>query len=273
MPPDPIGLLELAVRLVRSGGRLVVDGREQAAAGEVATKSSPTDVVTVMDRACEQLISDGLRQARPGDAILGEEGGERAGRSGVRWLLDPIDGTVNYLYGIPAYAVSLAAEVTGVVVAGAVLNPLSGELWTAVRGRGAWLGDEPLAGRRLHGPTIADRLDGALVATGFGYAARRRATQVEVLRTLLPRVRDIRRIGAASLDLCSLATGRVDAYFERGLQPWDLAAGGLVAAEAGLLVTGLRGAPPGVDMVVAGPPALHRELHDLLVDLRADEGA
>lgn len=258
-------LLSLAVELVRRAGALVAAGRASAGA-DVTTKSTPTDVVTEMDRAAERLVVEALRAQRPRDGVLGEEGGETPGDSGVRWVLDPIDGTVNYLYDLPAYAVSLAAEVDGVIAVGAVFNPTTDELWTAVRGEGAWLGN-----RLLHGSTVT-ALDQALVATGFGYDTDRRRAQAAVVGALLPEVRDIRRFGAASLDLCSAATGRVDAYFERGLAPWDLAAGGLIAAEAGLLVTGLRGRPAGADLVLAAPPALHRALHDRLVALHADEG-
>ena len=258
-------LLALAVDLVRRAGELVLAGRASAAA-DVSTKSTPTDVVTAVDRAAERLVVDALHETRPGDGVLGEEGGETRGSGRVRWVLDPIDGTVNYLYGRPPYGVSLAAEIDGVTAVGAVYNPVVDELWTAVRGQGAWLGD-----RRLGGSSVT-ALYQALVATGFGYDPARRRAQAAVVARLLPEVRDIRRIGAASLDLCSAAAGRVDAYFERGLEAWDLAAGGLVVAEAGLRVTGLRGAPAGPAMVLAAPPALHAVLHDRLVSLDADGG-
>jgi myo-inositol-1(or 4)-monophosphatase len=176
----------------------------------------------------------------------------------VRWVLDPIDGTVNYLYGLPQYAVSLAAAVDGVVVAGVVHNPATGDEWTATRGGGAFR-----AGRRLHGSDTG-RLSQALVGTGFGYDPARRRHQAAVLARLLPEVRDIRRFGAAALDLCLTAEGALDAYFEKGLNPWDHAAGGLVAEEAGLVVAGLDGAPPGLDLVNAAPPALFPALHDRL---------
>ncbi len=258
-------LLPLAVDLVRRAGALILEGRGTAA-DDVTTKSTPTDVVTEMDRAAERLVVDALRQARPEDGVLGEEGGETIGTSGVRWVLDPIDGTVNYLYDLPAYAVSLAAEIHGEVAVGAVYNPVADELWTAVRGEGAWLGD-----RRLRCSSVTT-LDQALVATGFGYDTRRRRSQARVVAALLPEIRDIRRFGAASLDLCSVAAARVDAYFERGLAPWDLAAGGLIATEAGLLVTGLNGQPAGAEMVLAAPPALYTALHDRLVALNAADG-
>ncbi len=173
---------------------------------------------------------------------------------------------MNYLYGLPQYAVSLAAEVDGVVVAGVVHNPATGDEWTATLGGGAWRG-----GRRLTG-SVRTTLDQSLVATGFGYDPARRAHQGAVAAALLPRIRDIRRFGAASLDLCLAAEGSVDAYFEKGLNPWDHAAGGLVASEAGLLVSGLDGAPAGPDMVVAAPPAIFGALHDALVELDAAGG-
>ena len=257
---DPQELLGLAVDLVRAAGDLARDGRAEAL-DDVSAKSTPTDVVTAMDKAAEALVVERLRAARPDDAVLGEEGGARGGGSGVRWLLDPIDGTVNYLYGIPQYSVSLAAEVDGVVVAGVVRNPVSGEEYTAVRGGGAWR-----AGRRLAG-SGKDELATALVGTGFGYSAADRAAQGAVVARLLPMVRDIRRFGSAALDLCYVAEGRLDAYFEKNLNPWDAAAGGLIAEEAGLLVTGLRGAPPSHEMTLAAGPALHGALHDLLVSL------
>jgi len=258
-------LLELALDAAAEAGRLVRERRAEVAAMDVAaTKSSPTDVVTESDTAAEQLLRARLLGARPQDSFLGEEGGADEGTSGVRWVVDPIDGTVNYLYGLPAYAVSVAATSGGEPLVGVVHNPVSGETWTATRGGGA-----RLDGRRLQ-VSGCDRLDRALVATGFGYESRRRAHQADVLRQVLPRVRDIRRVGAASLDLCALASARVDAYYERGLKPWDLAAGGLVAREAGALVGGLSGAPAGEDLVLAAGPALFGPLHDLLLPLGAD---
>jgi myo-inositol-1(or 4)-monophosphatase len=227
----------------------------------IGSKSTPTDLVTAADRASEQLVVAGLHAARPDDAVLGEEGGDRQGGSGVRWLLDPIDGTVNYVYGLRQYAVSLAAEVHGEVVAGVVYNPETGEEWTAVRGGGAWRD-----GRRLSGPR-ASSVDQALLGTGFGYDARQRAAQARVVAALLPEVRDIRRFGSAALDLCFVAEGRLDAYYESGLNAWDRAAGELIAQEAGVLVTGLRGEPAGPAMTLAAPPALHKPLHDRLVEL------
>ncbi len=265
---QPYELLERAVAAARAGAQLAVQ-RRMDGVGALDTKSSQTDVVTAADRAVEALLTRLLLDGHPDERLLGEEGGEVRGEQGlptVRWIVDPIDGTVNYVYGLPNYAVSIAAEVDGTVVAGVVVNAVTGEEWTAVRGGGAFRD-----GNRLAGSSVTS-LGQTLLATGFGYDAARRAHQAAVLAGVLPRVRDIRRYGAASLDLCAAAEGRVDAFFEKGLAPWDLAAGGLIATEAGLLVTGLRGAPAGGSMVLAAPPAVHAPLHDLLVDLRADEG-
>lgn len=264
---DAEKLLAVAVSIVRPAAALALRLRADGV-GEIGTKSTPTDVVTAADRAVERQVVQALRDLRPGDSVLGEETGAtgRPDGAGVRWILDPIDGTVNYLYGLPQYAVSLAAEVDGQVVAGVVRNPVTGAEWTAVRGQGAWRD-----GRRLACSTVTD-LGQTLVATGFGYDPARRSHQATVLTGVLPRVRDIRRFGAASLDLCMAAEGAVDAYFEKGLSPWDHAAGGLIAAEAGLRVSGLAGAPPGPDLLLAAPDGVYRELHDLLVSVDAAGG-
>ena len=270
--PDPVELLDLAVSVVRPAAVLA---RSMRAAGslEVATKSTDTDVVTAADRAVERQVIAALRRVRPADVVLGEESGvdvgtgDAGGAAGrVRWILDPIDGTVNYLYGLPFSAVSLAAELAGVVVAGVVHNITTGQEWTAVRGGGAYR-----AGRRLTGSRATD-LGQALLATGFGYDPARRAHQAAVLAGLLPHVRDVRRLGAAAIDLCLAAEGLVDVYYEKGLSPWDHAAGGLVAAEAGLRVTGLAGAAPGPGLVLAAPPMLYEALHERLVALDAAGG-
>jgi myo-inositol-1(or 4)-monophosphatase len=273
--PPPGDLLDLACAAAVAAAELLAGqhGRPEV----VQTKSSPTDVVTQMDRAAEELIRGQILAERPGDAILGEEGGQvgEAGHtgqkgqgSGVRWIVDPLDGTVNYLYGLPDWSVSIAAEVNGTVLAGAVCVPSRDSLYSAVLGGGAWL--RPLAGagvlRRL--ACNADvPLGAALVATGFGYAAARRRVQGRVVGGVLPRVRDIRRGGSCAVDLCSLAGGQVDGYYERGVQYWDIAAGGLIAAEAGARVAGLHGRPAGPSMTVAAGPALFSQLHDLLVSL------
>ena len=239
------------------------------AIGDVQTKSTATDVVTAADKAVERQVIEALRAARPDDDVLGEEYGTSAtsATSAVRWILDPIDGTVNYLYGLPQYAVSLAAELEGVVVAGVVINAANGDEWTATLGGGAWRGE-----KQLHG-SAPGSLGQTLVGTGFGYDARRREHQGRVLAGLITQVRDIRRFGSAALDLCAVAEGTLDAYYEKGLNPWDWAAGGLVATEAGIVVSGLGGAAPGIDMLVAAPPAVHGPLHDALVALDAAGGA
>jgi myo-inositol-1(or 4)-monophosphatase len=264
-PPTAAELLDIAVTTARRAGQLARSMRAQGVDG-VSTKSTATDVVTAADRAVEGQVIDDLRARRPHDAVMGEESGAVAGGSRVRWIVDPIDGTVNYLYGIPVYAVSLAAEVDGVVVAGVVHNPVTGEEWTATRGGGAYRD-----GRRLAGSQVTD-LGQALVGTGFGYDGARRGHQAGVLTGLLPRIRDIRRMGSASIDLCMAAEGLLDAVYEKGLNLWDWAAGGLVAEEAGLRVTGLLGAPPSPELVLVAPQALYEPLHDLLVEFDAAGG-
>ncbi len=259
-------LCDLAVEVARQAAELV-RGQRGGGIGHVATKSTDTDVVTSADRAAEQLITDRLRSVRPADRILGEESGSHAGESSVNWLVDPIDGTVNYVYGLGHYGVSIAAQIDGVSVAGVVHDIPSGAQWHAVRGGGAWRG-----GRRLAGSDVAD-LGVALVATGFGYQPRRRAKQGAVVAGLLPHIRDIRRFGSAALDLCLAAEGLVDAFYETGLNSWDYAAGALIAEEAGLRVTGLGGEPAGAAMVLAAPPALHGPLHERLVELHAGADA
>lgn len=265
----PKELLDLAVATARDAAELARRHRAEDI-GAIATKTTATDLVTAADRAVERLIVSRLREQRPDDLVLGEEygehGGSAAGDGRVRWVLDPIDGTVNYVYGIPHYAVSIAAEIAGRVVAGVVHNVGTGEEWTATRGGGAWRD-----GSRLTGSAATD-LSQSLIATGFGYDSARRAYQARVLSRVLPQVRDIRRFGAAALDLCAAAEGRVDAYYEKGLGPWDHAAGGLIAAEAGLIVTGLAGRAAGPDLVLAAPAGIRAALHDLLVELAADGG-
>jgi myo-inositol-1(or 4)-monophosphatase len=278
MSPDA-ALLALAVEAAERAGRFIHDERPDDLTAS-ATKSSPTDVVTAMDTACERLLREHLLSARPDDGVVGEEGDDVEGTSGVTWVVDPIDGTVNYLYGIAQYAVSVAA-VTGDardsaghrVLAGCVHNPSTGETWTALAGQGASLTGR---GGRQRWLRVTDgvELGQVLLGTGFGYEAHRRRHQAYVVAQLLPRVRDIRRMGSAALDLCALASGRLDAYVERGLKPWDLAAAGLVAREAGALVTGLKTelgtAPAGEELVVAAGPQVHALLQRELAPLRPD---
>jgi myo-inositol-1(or 4)-monophosphatase len=266
----PAELLTVAVKIARDAAASARRMRDEAIT-DVSTKSTDTDVVTAADRAVERQVVDDLRRYRPGDGVLGEEYGTAGDGTPlapgvVRWIVDPIDGTVNYLYGLPQYAVSLAAEVDGVVVAGVVRNAATGDEWTATLGGGAWR-----SGRRLSGSTRTT-LDQTLLATGFGYDPARRAHQGAVVAGLITRVRDIRRFGAASLDLCMAAEGAVDAYYEKGLNPWDHAAGGLVAAEAGLRVSGLDGAAAGPGMLIAAPVAIFDALHGLLTELDAAGG-
>ena len=272
--PDPRGLLTLAEAAAAEAAAMLADRRSAGRPGVVATKSSPTDVVTEADRTAEAMITARILAERPADRILGEEGGlsesTGAGReSNVRWIVDPLDGTVNYLYGLPDFAVSIAAEVDGTIVAGVVHAPERGEVFTAIAGQGAWLcatGQPPVRLRCNTGVHLAQ----ALVATGFGYAAARRKVQGEVVAALLPRVRDIRRAGSAAVDLCSVAAGRVDAYYERGVNYWDFAAGGLVATEAGATLAGLSGRAPGSDLTIAAPQPLFSELHDQLLGLHPE---
>ena len=273
---DLAELERLAVDIAREAGRFIVDERPRGL-GVAQTKSSATDVVTVMDQGCEKLLRALLGAARPDDAILGEEDGATAGTTGLTWVVDPIDGTVNYLYEIPAYCVSVGAVVGDPVrpghwrpVAGAVYNPVSGEMFHARLGGGAHLVTE--TGRRRLRVSGAEAMGQALVATGFGYRAEVRREQAAVLAELVPQIRDIRRAGSAALDLCSVAAARVDAYYERGLNPWDLAAGWLVATEAGATVSGLPGQPPSEELVVAASPALAPVLGSRLRELHSRAG-
>lgn len=254
--PDPADLLALATRLAEEAGGLLADAVHHAQT--VETKSSPTDVVTATDRASEKLIVDGIRAARPDDAILGEEGTVEAGTTGVRWVIDPLDGTTNFLYRVPAFGVSIGVEVDGRIEVAVVVDASRGETFTARRGAGALLDGAPIR------CNAATELATALVGTGFAYDAGRRARQGAVVAHVLPKVRDIRRVGAAAIDLCWVAVGRFDAYYEKGLQPWDVAAGALVAAEAGAVLGDLDGGPPSGAFVLAASPAIFRPLRDLL---------
>ncbi|OUC96860.1 inositol monophosphatase family protein [Streptosporangium minutum] len=255
----------LAEEIAREAGEMLL-AKRPARPEVLATKSSPTDVVTALDKASEELIRARLKAVRPDDAILGEEGGS-TGDGRVRWIVDPIDGTVNFLYGLPDWAVSIAVEVDGEVVAGVVNVVPRGEVFTAARGEGAWL-----SGERLRCNTGVP-LNRALIATGFGYETGRRRVQAEVLAHVVPRVRDIRRAGSAAADLCSVAAGRVDGYYERGPQVWDYAAGGLIATEAGARLGGLNGGPASPELTLCAAPGLFEELHDLLAPLDPERDA
>ncbi len=257
--PSNAELAEIALTVARRGAAFAQQRRRDGV--EVAaSKSSLSDIVTRADRETETLIRDALAAARPRDAFFGEESGGADGSSGLTWVVDPIDGTVNYFYDIPAWAVSVAVveggsdPTTWRALAGAVVNPVSGEAFSAFAGGGARLNGRPL---RVNKDVD---LELALVGTGFGYDAAIRERQAEFVGSLIGRVRDIRRIGAASLDLCSVAAGRLDAYFERGLNPWDHAAGGLIAAEAGARVGGLGGRPASSELLIAAEPRLFAAL-------------
>jgi myo-inositol-1(or 4)-monophosphatase len=259
--PDVEELRGLCAGTAEAAGRWLVAWRAGRTTLETSTKSSPTDVVTEADREVEGLIRERLIAGHPGAAWWGEESGRSTGSGAdgdLEWVVDPIDGTVNFLYDLPGWSVSIAAVVGGQVVAGAVAVPTLTELYSASLGGGAWLQTSGASGRRLAASTCDD-LSQALVATGFAYDRGLRAVQGRAVGLMLGQVRDIRRAGAASVDFCSLAAGRVDAYVERGLQPWDRAAGALIAREAGAVVDEH---PDG--SVVACGPALHPALTALL---------
>ena len=261
-------LLQTAQVLAQEAGRLIIDGRH--AAHVTATKSSGVDIVTQMDVASETLLRERLAALRPGDGILGEEGDDVATASGITWVLDPIDGTVNYLYGLPSFAVSVAA-VSGpprshdwTALAGAVYDG-TGRMWSAGRGLGAWCDDERLV------RTDAPALSSTLLGTGFQYVAARREVQGRIVTQLLPQVRDIRRLGAAAVDLCLVASGHLDAYYEHGLNAWDLAAGALIATEAGVRVAGIDGGAPDEHLTIAAMPGAWQALREALVNAGARE--
>jgi myo-inositol-1(or 4)-monophosphatase len=231
--------------------------------GAVRSKSTPTDPVTVVDTETERLLRERLAELRPGDPILGEEGGGPADPAGtpagsVTWVLDPIDGTVNFVYGIPAYAVSVGAQVDGESVAGAVADVVGNRVYSAALGLGAHVTDDE--GTQLLQAAAVDDLSMALLGTGFGYSRQRRAVQAALLARMLPVVRDVRRIGSAALDLCMVASGRLDAFYEHGLQVWDRAAGALIAAEAGARVVLPAAGVTGAGLALAAAPGIADEL-------------
>ncbi|QYH34593.1 inositol monophosphatase family protein [Salinibacterium sp. M195] len=264
MPHDE--LLSLATNIATQAADLVALRRREGVA-VADRKSSSVDVVTHADRESEQLIRRLLAEARPDDSFFGEESGASTGTSGLTWVVDPIDGTVNYLYGIPHYAVSIAVvegeadPATWRALAGAVVNPTARETYTATLGGGAFLN-----GERLQVAEAVD-LSEALVATGFSYLKETRVEQGRVISQLVPQVRDLRRMGTASLDLCMVASGRVNAYFERSLKPWDHAAGALIAQEAGATVKGWGENAAGIDFILAAEPSVARVLEATLAGL------
>lgn len=259
-------LLAIARDVALQAGALAKQRRAEGVA-VAASKSSPVDIVTEADRETEALIRSLLAERRPDDGFFGEESDATSSTSGLHWIVDPIDGTVNFLYGIPHYAVSIAVvegepdPLTWTALAAAVVNPASGEVFTASAGEGAYLGESRLQ--------VAEsvELPQALVATGFAYDSAMRGRQGAIVAQLLPEVRDIRRQGTASLDLCFVASGRLNAYFERTLSPWDHAAGALIAREAGARVSGLHGAAPSKDFIIAAEPSLADRLEARLLEL------
>lgn len=273
---DPGSLRAVAEQLATEASAFVrrrrievfgVDSSDAEAKSAVRSKSTPTDPVTIVDTETERLLRDRLAELRPGDPIVGEEeGGSVLGHEGKpTWVLDPIDGTVNFVYGIEAYAVSVGVQIDGLSVAGAVANVPTGEVFSAARGGGAHV--------RRDGVSIAlrcnpvDDLSMALVGTGFGYAPERRLQQARVLTRLLPDVRDLRRVGSCALDLCMVAAGRLDAYYELGVNVWDWAAGALIAEQAGavLLLPRLdRGDDEGSSLIVAAAPGIAAKFDDAL---------
>ena len=259
---DYAALRDLALDIARAVGPEI---RRRAGQVDVSsTKSTATDLVTEVDRWSEAQIVSRILDARPGDSILGEEGTGVEGTSGVRWVVDPIDGTTDFVYGHPGFSVSIGVEVDNEPAAGVVLDPLLDDEFTAAVGHGTTRN-----GQLVRVSSTTD-LTTALVATGFSYDPHRRGRQAEVLVGLLPQIRDIRRMGGAAIDLASVSCGRVDAYFERGLNPWDCAAGTVLVSEAGGKVTDLDGRPSTGEMTVAAPAAIHGPLLDLLREVQAD---
>lgn len=272
---EPTELRSVAERLATEAADFVRRRREEVFSSAprrestgpaVRAKSTPTDPVTIVDTETERLLRDRLAELRPGEHVLGEEGGGSSDDSVGRptWVVDPIDGTVNFVYGLPAYVVSVAVQVDGQSVAGAIANVVDGAVYSAASGRGASV---------RHGGTTAPLrcshvhdLSMSLVGTGFGYDPQLRRRQASVLATLLPQIRDIRRLGSAALDLCLVAAGRLDAYFEENLNVWDWAAGALIASEAGaqIRVPSVSGPAGGRGLVVAAAPGIYDAFTDAL---------
>jgi myo-inositol-1(or 4)-monophosphatase len=257
----------LAWQVANDAGRFLRDERPDEL--EVFSKSTPTDVVTEMDRASEEIIVGCIVGARPNDGILGEEGSTRTGTSGVNWIVDPLDGTVNFLFGIPTWGVSVGVQVDGVGEVGVIATPVLGESYVGIRGSGAWRIRGDVAERINGRPT--EELGQALVATGFGYAPDRRLAQVAVLEGVIAHVRDIRRTGCATVDFTWLASGRIDAYYERGIHPWDYAAGLVIVEEAGAR-TWTTSSPESGTTVVCAMPSIFDELLEKLQALGVERG-
>lgn len=261
-------LLRIARTVASDVGRFLITDRPKELHASV--KSSPTDVVTEMDRIAEQRIIAKISSRRPHDGFLGEEGTSQSGFSGVTWIIDPIDGTTNYLYRLPMWSVSIGVAVGTTVVAGVVEVPAMGVQYFGSLGKGAWMASQSKTDAQILTCRDSSRLAQSLVATGFGYSEHRRAQQALILTQVLPHVRDLRRSGAASVDLCWVAAGLVDGYYEYGLHPWDYAAGALIAEEAGARVADLYGGPPTERTIMASAPGIFDELRALLLAANAD---
>ncbi len=262
MAVTPDALRDLALDIARAVAPEI--GRRAGQVDVSTTKSTATDLVTEVDRWSEAQIVSRILDARPDDSILGEEGTGVTGTSGVRWVVDPIDGTTDFVYGHRGFSVSIGVEVGGEPAAGVIVDPLLGDEFCAAVGHGATRNGRPVR------VSDVDELPRTLLATGFSYDPERRRRQARVLVEVLPRVRDIRRMGGAALDLASVSCGRVDAYFEKGLNPWDFAAGAVLVAEAGGRITDLEGRTTTGGMTVASPVAIHGPLLDLLRSAGAD---
>lgn len=259
--------LALAMKIATGAGQLLLDRPDDL---QVQTKSTATDVVTLMDQRAEAFIVAELGKHRPDDAILGEEGANQSGSSGLQWVIDPLDGTVNYLHKVPLWCVSigLIEDSTGQALAGVVYVPVMDQMYISSRGLGSWVIDKGKPRQlKVSGCT---ELSQALMGTGFGYSSTRRASQARVLQAVLPNVADIRRLGSCAVDLCLVADGVLDGYYERGVNAWDHAAGELIAREAGAISSGLFGNPIGNDMVVVANPAIHGALVAILEANQAD---
>lgn len=248
-------LLKLAESVARATGSLLMNRPESFTLTE---KSSAVDFATQMDQQAEEMIVKLLLEQRPEDGIVAEEGAARESKSGITWVIDPIDGTVNYLYGLPGWNVSIAAKDKDGVVVGVVYAPSINGFWSAIRSEGATYNGNKI---KCNDPVVLEK---ALIATGFAYDLNLRNSQGKIMSNLLPKIRDLRRNGAAAVDLCYVAMGAIDGYFEASLKEWDLAAGGLIATEAGAVVSGRAGGEPNGELVVCAGPALHAALLPLL---------
>jgi myo-inositol-1(or 4)-monophosphatase len=259
--------LALAMKIATGAGKLLLDRPDDL---EIEAKSTATDLVTLMDQQAEAYIVTELAKYRPNDAILGEEGANQSGTSGFQWVIDPLDGTVNYLHKVPFWCVSigLVEESSGSGVTGVVYAPVIDQMYISSRGLGSWVIDR--GNSRELGVSDCSDLSQALIGTGFGYSSTRRASQARVIQEILPNVADIRRLGSCAVDLCLVADGVLDGYYERGVNPWDYAAGALIAREAGALTTGLFGNSIGNDMAVVANPAIHNALVAILEANQAD---